>query len=501
MSEEQANLVAPTLSDEDLEFVTANNLQDALAAVNLDFVNPLDPIEEDQEDDDDLNSPDLGIFGNLDGAFDLTLEMPATNPPLADIAKYSGHAKGTSWNAGEKRMKEMFAAQEWVDNFQLVKSGSGWTDAAAANTALLSLEPGSPADLWAKVLQEKEPKVLEKWSTLSAKLVEFFGRAVTNADRAKTLRALKQGANERTKDYFNRVFLSFKVFRKGLNGLLAEDSDRFGAPGSDKRTIVEDAANFALDYVFESLFMCGLKEELVVEIITKAVTKVEEMVAIAEKREYASQFISDNKSVVKISAIEASTNAAPPSAPPTEISAADQTKLILSEVLREIRGQHSVAAASSSNDSSSKQSTRAKKSKDRDATNVFCHFCGVRGHYSSDCPDRARERAAGKWRATVHCSKHYSKEQWRSMPQHEKERGKYMVPGAPAPPPGLTLTCMFNPNGTGSAVPVGRSANITYAGATANAHAPPPPFSHGAIYDPVSEESRFAAFYNAQGNC
>ena len=222
---------SPELDSDEDQFVTAGDLSAALAAAARDLdVQHLDPIREEDEESQISDLSDFGIFGNLDGHSDI--EMPANNPPLAEIVKYSGHPQGTSYQSGDRRLKEMFEAQGWVDNFTLIKVGSAWGDAAAANTALLSLEPGSPAEQWAKVMQETNPTILSKWSTMAPALVKFFGRTITNADRANTLRTLKQGAQERTKDYHNRVYLSFKIFRQGLTALIESDEDKFGAAGS-----------------------------------------------------------------------------------------------------------------------------------------------------------------------------------------------------------------------------------------------------------------------------
>ena len=134
----------------------------------------------------------------------------------------------------------------------------------------------------------------------------------------------------------------------------------------------------------------------------------------------------------------------------------------------------------------------SRKDKTRDSNKVWCYHCGVQGHYCNTCPTRQAERAQGKYRATILCP-FITKEQWDRLTRDEKQRGKYMVPGAPNPPTGLHLWQRFltaTPTGTisSSAVTFAQAVNNEAPG-TSTASAPSAPL------DSMREENSLVNFY------
>ena len=116
----------------------------------------------------------------------------------------------------------------------------------------------------------------------------------------------------------------------------------------------------------------------------------------------------------------------------------------MERIIKQQFQQHlSVSAATST--SGPKPNTGGKgsggKNKNTAPADAWCYYCLQKGHYSRDeeCTKRREDRAKGIYRPTYK-DPPMSLEEFKALPTEIKTKGKWQIPGAGPPPPGLTVS-------------------------------------------------------------
>ena len=407
----------------------------------------------------------------------------------AELPRYSGHPKGHSFpGPGGVTTEELFDAESWVKRVTIIAESAGWSDKVKARSAVLAFIPSSPIDNWFQVVEEETPTGLDinSWKSLSAGIIKVFSPQLTFTDRAAMLRTMKQKPQERAQDYLNRMKLSFRRFSKGLEPL--HEAAYADLTENDKlaKETGENIAQITLDYILQSLFLAGMQETLLIE-VTKSpdASTIEKITEVAQRVELANRQLSEVKKQPTIGAVTANSDLVPKS----------QVAAMIQQALAAQNGNATGPVAAAGPGASAAGNRPSKKDKSRDSSKIWCHHCGVQGHYCNTCTTRQAERAQGKYRATILCP-FITKEQWDRLSRDEKQRGKYMVPGAPAPPAGLHLRQRFptaTPTGTISSSAATFAQAVNNGGATASTGA-----NAAAGFDSVNEENSFVNFYSSK---
>ena len=490
---------SPELED----FQTAQDLSDQLQGLGaLPSLPTLPTIEEDSifteqsEEDPSTFSLDLNLDGtatpnqspsrnnimpvtrSATGSQSSGTSISSASLDYAAIPQYSGHPEGTRYGDNNQHV-EHFSITSWVSMFEKYVRRTGMTSQQAADAAATAMVTGEPAGNWFATRELMDANSCQSWEDIKAGLLDFFKVSTTNAQMAEAFRAVKQKSNELTKDYKNRALLRFALIRTGLSTAFQDFQAYKDCADPDAKALAKKAIEFALDFVFSFLFLCGLKEEFVEEILAENLKDVDQMVEFCGKKEGARHFLRKHKGAA--SAIGAVAPGAPSgSAPPEQDDIDSRIAQAVAHALAAQRPPQAptgvVAAAAPAG-----QPSKSKKSKDRSTSGVFCHFCGKKGHYASKCKSRKQERDQGRWRATIYCPKFLTKEQWNALSDAERQLGQFMIPDGPAPPAGIRLPGLFDPAGSGRLIATGGQVNYvapsqapTYAMAAHTGAAAPP---------------------------
>ena len=156
-----------------------------------------------------------------------------------------------------------------------------------------------------------------------------------------------------------------------------------------------------------TLFLGGLRENLLVEIIKSRVTTLDDMCTVAEKIEEASAQ-STKGNTARVAAVE--------------VEEEQQEELSSSTVQAIIAAMSEKFVTKKDKEKSSKPSGKKKNKK---IEGVTCFYCIKPGHYASSCSARRDDRAKGKWRPTIRCNV-MSEQEFYRLSEDEKNRGKYL---------------------------------------------------------------------------
>ena len=386
------------------------------------------------------------------------------------LQPFSGLPIGESFvNDQGATVQEKWSVRPWLQDCDIRANEAGWNDAQKLSSAIASLVAHTPAHGWRDEMFNDKTRIAT-WELFSKELRNHFLDKPDPCQLVELFRKMKQRPKERMRDYIIRQKAIFDELGHELDiGLFAQGGACEKDSDADQKAIKRGLA-FARDFHMRINFMSGVNDRARLRIIEnndQTLAKMKETALDSERINRSGKGAPDLPAHVVA--------AAAPQAAPTA-SAADPAfiQAAIRDAIAAHLGQAPTAAVSAPAAPTASASAPSRKLKDRDISKVFCHFCGVCRHYSKDCTTRKHERDEGKFRATIHCPV-VTAEQWGRFTKDEKQRGRYMVPGAPSPPASLNLTRMFSgaqPTAAFTAAPLPQAA-----------------------HQPISEEQAFASYY------
>ena len=191
-----------------------------------------------------------------------------------DHKAYSGLPKGTKLHDNTTEQ----SAEDWCDRLEKVGNAAGWEEEIIFNNALLSMVPGSPADVWHKVKDKDE---LTTWKGFREALIDAFDPKATIMDRVEALQTTKLRRGERIDDYRRRIDLMFNTFKKAMAYMWKGPKyANYTAPQKEAMKVVtEDVYNF----IKCMIFMQGLPKEFLPDITKSGLQELDEIQRIANR--------------------------------------------------------------------------------------------------------------------------------------------------------------------------------------------------------------------------
>lgn len=318
-----------------------------------------------------------------------------------EIKAYSGLKADTKLHDGHKEP----TAEDWCDRMESVGGAAGWDDTTLKSNAMLSMAPGSPADIWLKIQNKAE---IKDWETLKDKLIEAFDPKPTIMQRLGSLNSLKQEKGERIDDYKNRVELQFFKFQRALAFVLSEKPE-YKALNKEQKQIKEMVEKDVYAFVKCMIFMQGLQEHFLADITKSGEQELGGICRVANRTQEALGCAGKVRNISALTGAEEK--------PEQKITAAAIQSMI-------------AAALDNKKDKKGsgekKGEGKGKKKKELDLSKIGCYYCLTFGHFSSNCDRKKEDIGRGIYRPTIRCPP-MSKEAYSALTQEEKNKGRTML--------------------------------------------------------------------------
>ena len=465
---------------------------------NFEVIDPIQPIGSNSDwstsSDSASISSDTDSFASFSDLGEDNSSMSSIKAVSTDRAAtvvlptYSGLPVGESYqDAGGHAVREMLTARAWVKRIDQAASAVGWNNKITAGQAVMAIPTGTPAFNWLEEQSGSNDPVTD-WKVLKDEIIKEFAPPISNAERVNLVRSMVQKPGEKVHHYKYRIAQRFKEYAECAGEEWISDADDLFAGWTADR--MKDAPVFleaAMRHVLKSQFMTGLTDDNITEITSKKCKTMKDMLEVIKTKEesrFTTTQVHKSRNPVGLSnkvASVSNTTATEPSAQE------DLLKRMVAECAAIMRQENK-----GTNNSGGRGNSGGKR-KDKDLSGVTCFYCIKKGHYARDmCTAREEDRKKGIWRPTAFCPP-MSVQDYKALSVEEKNKGKYLPQGAPAPPAGMMLPSMTS------------RVNATRGYATRQGI--PPPFTqrdtsaYQSSFPPMqAQETDFVQYFGEQGN-
>ena len=291
------------------------------------------------------------------------------------IPEYSGRLKHSTYQGIQGMKTELFSAKDFTRQVTIISLAAGWTEEVTAQFVKLAFVPDSPVHDWHENNFDKD--FMKTWSAMQPKLIKEFAAYVSVADQVEILRSFRQRQGEAANHYHLRVVKSYGRLLEGLETDMTKSGGDYATETAAAKTARHKIMTYLHDYHVRIFFCLGLKPDILADITKSGKTSLEELLDAAKMSEQASSQQARRQ----------------------QVAAVDTAAITEDAIIAALEKFQSRFRSTSSSGSKSKSSTSSSKK-----SNVVCHYCGIKNHYSYECKKRAKDRSNNIWRQKINDS-------------------------------------------------------------------------------------------------